>query len=119
MSIKGVLAFVAVKDSKSGKAWYEKLLGRAPDTNPRNELYEWQFAGGWLQLVEDKKRDGSSSVTFVETDFEKRLIDLKAAGIQTLEPMRGEKLDVVILADPDGNQIVFAHGKAEGHRAVK
>jgi hypothetical protein len=33
--------------------------------------------------------------------------------------MRGEKLDVVILADPDGNQIVFAHGKAEGHRAVK
>ena len=29
-----------------------------------NELYEWQFAGGWLQLVEDKKRAGSSSVTF-------------------------------------------------------
>jgi hypothetical protein len=54
-----------------------------------NELYEWQFAG-WLQLVEDKKRAGSSSATFVETDFEKRLTDLKAAGIQTLEPMRGE-----------------------------
>lgn len=54
-------------------------------------------------------------MTFVETDFEKRLTDLKAAGIQTLEPMRGEKLDVVILADPDGNQIVFAHGKAESH----
>ena len=90
MSIKGALAFVAVKDLKSGKAWYEKLLGRAPDTNPMNELYEWQFAGGWLQLVEDKKRAGSSSVTFVETDFEKRLTDLKAAGMQTLEPMRGE-----------------------------
>jgi hypothetical protein len=28
MSIKGALAFVAIKDSKSGKAWYEKLLGR-------------------------------------------------------------------------------------------
>ena len=74
MSIKGALAFVAVKDSKSGKAWYEKLLGSAPDTNPMNELYEWQLQG---QLVEDKKRAGSSSVTFVETDFEKRLTDLR------------------------------------------
>lgn len=50
MSIKGALAFVAVKDLKSGKAWYEQLLGRAPDTNPMNELYEWQFTGGGCSL---------------------------------------------------------------------
>ena len=92
MSKKGALAFVAVKDSKSGKAWYEKLLGRAPDTNPMNELYEWPF-GAACRRQEARR-------LFLETDFEKRLIDLKAAGIQTLEPMRGEKLDVVILADP-------------------
>ena len=86
MSIKGALAFVAVKDLKSGKAWYEKLLGRAPDTNPMNELYEWHFAGGWLQLVEDKKRAGSSSVTFVETDFEKRLTDLRRPEFKPQSP---------------------------------
>jgi hypothetical protein len=28
------------------------------------------------------------------------------------------RLDIVILQDPDGNQIVFAHGKTESHRAV-
>ena len=77
-----------------------------------NELYGWQFEGSWLQLVEDRQRAGSSSVTLVETDFEKRLADLNTAGIPTEEPMRGEKLDVVILKDPDGNQVVFAHGKA-------
>ena len=43
----------------------------------------------------------------------------RARAGRRLELMRGEKLDVVILADPDGNQIVFAHGKAESHRAVK
>jgi hypothetical protein len=58
---------------------------------------------------------GSSSVTFVETDFEKRLTDLKGSRNSNLA-MRGEKLDV---ADPDGNQIVFAYGKTESHRAVK
>jgi hypothetical protein len=83
--------------------------GEAPDTNPMNELYEWQFAGRWLQLVEDKKRAGSSSVTFEAANRPK--------GGRRAHARR--KLDVVILADSDGNQIVFAHGKAESHRAVK
>jgi len=74
-----------------------------------NELYGWQFAGGWLQLVEDKKRAGSSSVTFEAANRPK--------GGRRAHARR--KLDVVILADPDGNQIVFAHGKAESHRARK
>ena len=53
----------------------------------------------WRGLVAACRRQEARRL-FLETDFEKRLIDLKAAGIQTLEPMRGEKLDVVILADP-------------------
>jgi hypothetical protein len=118
MSVKSALAFVAVRDLKSAKSWYEKLLGKAPDTNPMDELYEWQFPAGWLQLVEDKTRAGSSSVTLVETDFEKRITDLEAAGLTTQKPMRSEQLDIVILQDPDGNQIVFAHGKTASHRAV-
>jgi hypothetical protein len=32
--------------------------------------------------------------------------------------MRGEHVSVITITDPDGNQVVFAHGKGEKHRAV-
>ena len=32
--------------------------------------------------------------------------------------MRGEHVGVVIISDPDGNQVVFVQGNGERHRAV-
>jgi hypothetical protein len=32
--------------------------------------------------------------------------------------MLGDQVSVAIVSDPDGNQLVFAHGKGEKHRAV-
>jgi catechol 2,3-dioxygenase-like lactoylglutathione lyase family enzyme len=117
MSVKNALSGIAVKDLEAGKDWYQKLLGRAPDTHPMSEVYEWTFpTGGWIQVFADKERSGKSSVTFVETDFAGRLESLKAAGIETKSLTQSEKINVAIINDPDGNQIIFAQGKHEALR---
>lgn len=119
MSIKNVLAGVAVRDVQDAIRWYKMLLGREPDTQPMEGLVEWQFdGGGWLQVNENKMLSGRSFVTFVESDFESRLRTLKKSGIEPKSITRGENVSVIIITDPDGNQIVFAQGKGENHRAV-
>ena len=119
MALKNVLAFIAVRDIDAGIRWYKMLLGREPDTQPMKGLAEWQFeAGGWLQVNENKQLAGRSSVTLVETDLDDRIKQLKKAGIEPKSVMRGEHVSVITITDPDGNQVVFAHGKGEKHRAV-
>jgi len=109
----------AVRDVEEGTRWYKMLLGREPDTQPMKGLVEWQFdAGGWLQVNENKQLAGRSSVTFVETDLDDRIKQLKKAGIEPKSASRGEQVSVVIITDPDGNQVVFAQGRGERHRAV-
>jgi hypothetical protein len=119
MVLKNVLAFLAVRDIDAAVRWYKMLLGREPDTQPMKGLVEWQFeAGGWLQVHENKQLAGRSSVTFVETDFDHRIKQLQKAGIKPKSVMLGNQVSVAIISDPDGNQLVFAHGKGEKHRAV-
>ena len=119
MAIKNALAGLAVRDIEDGIRWYKMLLGREPDTQPMDGLAEWQFeSGGWLQVNENKMIAGRSSVTFVESDFEGRVKTLKKAGIEPKQVLRGEHVSVIIITDPDGNQVVFAKGQGEKHRAV-
>jgi catechol 2,3-dioxygenase-like lactoylglutathione lyase family enzyme len=119
MALKNALAFIAVRDIEAATRWYTMLLGREPDTQPMKGLAEWQFeAGGWLQVHENKQMAGRSSVTFVETDVDDRIKQLQTAGIAPKSAMRDEQVSLVIITDPDGNQIVFAQGKGEKHRAV-
>lgn len=119
MTAKNALAGVAVKDLKAAIDWYARLLGRKPDLQPMTEVAEWQFSGGgWMQVFESPKHAGSSSVTLVETDIEERITDLKAKGIQIFSAIRSDSVAIAIIADPDGNQIVFAQGKSASHRAV-
>jgi hypothetical protein len=119
MALINVLAFIAVRDIEEGARWYKMLLGREPDTQPMKGLAEWQFeAGGWLQVNENKQLAGRSSVTFVETDLDDRIKKLKKAGIEPKSVLRGDQISVVIITDPNGNQVVFAQGKGEKNRAV-
>ena len=117
--LKNVLAGIAVTDLEKAEVWYDNLFERAPDTRPMDELVEWHFPdGGWLQVFADPNRAGHSSITIVETDFQKRLEELNRLGIKILSVTQGDKVKICIVHDPDGNQIVFAQGSAESHRAV-
>ena len=119
MALKNALAFVAVRDVEEGTRWYKMLLGREPDTQPMKGLVEWQFeAGGWLQVNENRQLAGRSSVTLVETDLDDRIKQLKKAGIEPKSVIRGEQFSVVNITEPDGKQVVYAHGTGERHRAL-
>jgi hypothetical protein len=117
--LKNVLAFAAVRDIDAGVRWYKMVLGRGPDTTPMVGLAEWQFeAGGWLQVNEDLQLAGRSSITLVETDMNERMKMLTMAGIKPKSFVNGEFVSIITVTDPDGNQVVFAQGKDENHRAT-
>jgi hypothetical protein len=113
------LAFTAVRDIDEAVRWYGMLLGRDADARPMEGLAEWKFeAGGWLQVNENKEFAGRSSVTLVETNIDERMDMLMKAGIRPKSFIQGDAVSVVIIADPDGNQIVFAQGKDGSHRST-
>jgi len=117
--IKNVLAYAAVLDIDAAIRWYTMLLGRGPDKQPMEGLAEWKFeAGGWLQ-VNKSNLAGRSSITLVETDIEERLKILTKASITPKNVMKGQGVSVIIISDPDGNQIVFAQGGDENHGSVR
>jgi hypothetical protein len=117
--LKNVLAFAAVRDIEDGIRWYKMLLGREPDTKPMTGLAEWEFeGGGWLQVNENMQLAGRSSVTLVETNMDERMKILAKAGIKPKSFVNGELISVITVADPDGNQVVFAQGKDEKHRST-
>ena len=119
MSLINALAGVAVKDLETSIGWYQDLFDRAPDIRPMAGLAEWQFdRGGWIQVFEDKVRAGSSSVTLAESDLPTRLAALKKKGIRIGATTIGDAVSTAIIADPDGNQIVFAQGKDAVHRSA-
>ena len=109
MNIQNAIASVAVKDVKSGAAWYEKLFERGPDSTPMPEVAEWKFErGGWLQVYELPERAGQGSCTLAVQDIERVIERLTALGIDTSERTTGEKVKTVMITDPDGNHLAFA-----------
>ncbi len=119
MTTRNALAGVAVGNLDSAIDWYARLLGRQPDLQPLKDVAEWEFSGGgWIQVFQDSGRAGASFVTLVETDVEARIADLEAKGIPVKTASRSDSVVLAIVADPDGNKIVFAQGKAPSHRAV-
>lgn len=118
MSIKTALAGIAVFNFEESLGWYERLLGRPPDRRPMPHLAEWRFgSGGGIQIFEDSERGGTSSVTLVDTDIDERIDELKKQGINIRSTSNSDIARICIIADPDGNQIVFAQSNNQ-HRAV-
>lgn len=119
MTIKNVLAGVAVKNLGEAIAWYTRLIGRAPDDHPMPEVYEYSFpGGGWLQIFADVDRAGKSSLALTVDSIDETLCALKAAGIDAGEPTRSDYVDTTTVMDPDGNRIVFAQAKTDENRAA-
>lgn len=53
---KGFTIQVYVSDIAKARPWYEKLLGRKPDSAPFPEFLEWEIVPGfWFQVVEKKE----------------------------------------------------------------
>ena len=112
MSIVNALAGIAVKDIDAAVLWYEQILG--PASRPMEEVAEWQLPnGGCVQVFEDGNRAGLSSVTLMVEDLDREIAGLESKGIHIDETSRSDLVDVAIVQDQDGNQVVFAHSKSD------
>ena len=109
MSIDNAIASVAVKDLRSALAWYEALLGRAPDSRPMPEVAEWKFPhGGWLQVYQLRERAGSGSVTLSVSNIEEVVAHVRKLGIDASQRSSGAKVKTLMIVDLDGNHVAFA-----------
>ena len=110
MKIENAIASIAVTDLRAASAWYEKLFGKPADSRPMPEVAEWKFAGGgWLQVYQLPERAGAGSCTLAVDDIEGLIAHLQTLGIDTSERTSGPKVRTVMITDPDGNHLAFAH----------
>jgi predicted enzyme related to lactoylglutathione lyase len=113
MSFENVLASMAVSDLHEALKWYESVLGRGPDSTPMPELAEWKFTGGGaLQVYELPERAGHGSCTLVISHIREHIAKLDALGIDTRQQTHDEKIDTVMIVDPDGNHLALAEAHA-------
>ena len=109
MTITHTLAGIAVFNIEESLPWYQRLLGGPPDRRPQETIAEWEFASGCgIQIFEDSERGGTSSVTLIDTDIDARIEDLKKQDIEIRSTSNTETSRMATIADPDGNQIMFA-----------
>ena len=104
-----LFAAAAVTDFGVARAWYERFFGRPPDVVAHDEEVMWQVTmGGWLYVLRDTERAGSSMVTVAVADIESATAELVARGLVTgpIEP-EGEAGLKALVRDPEGNSIVI------------
>src|SRR3974390_983127 len=105
MSITNALAGLAVRDLGASAQWYEQILG--PGCRPMPGVVEWQLeGGGGLQLYEGHERAGKGSCTLIVDDIQEIASQLRRSGVAAdAEPVRNDRVDTVMIKDPDGNSI--------------
>jgi catechol 2,3-dioxygenase-like lactoylglutathione lyase family enzyme len=102
------LASVAVNDLESAVEWYAEVLGR-PGNRPMSEVAEWRFPrGGCLQVYRLPERAGNGSLTLAVDDIEEVQRKLAAMGLDTSERSSNDRVDTLMVTDPDGNHLAFA-----------
>ena len=111
MTVANALASLAVRDLAESTQWYEQILG--PGHQPMPEVVEWQFArGGGLQVYELPERAGQGSCTLIVADIDEIAERLRTTGVApNAEPSRNDRVDTVMIKDPDGNSIAFSMPK--------
>ena len=111
MTIANALASLAVRDLDYSARWYETFLG--PCNRPMPEVAEWQFErGGGLQVYLGPERAGHGSCTLIVSDIDETARELLASALALdVDPVRNDRVDTIMIKDPDGNSIAFAMPK--------
>ncbi|MBK9711697.1 MAG: VOC family protein [Kouleothrix sp.] len=117
MDIKWFFAGVAVADYPAARAWYERLMGRAPDFTPHEHEAVWQIVeNGWIYVVADADRAGKALLTFMVDDLDRHIAELTERGIAVgaieTQPGRYRNAEVT---DPEGNRISFGQALSPGN----
>ena len=115
MTIKNALAAVAVRDLRASAQGSARLCGRPADSTPMPEVAAWKFSGGgWLQVYASRERIGMGSFTLAVSDLDGQIAALKQRGIDPGRRLGGEKANVIMIKDPDGQRLAFAEAMEPG-----
>lgn len=109
MPVTNVFAGVSSKDLAVARSWWTQLLGREPDAVPMPSDIEWHFAAGGIQLVDDSRNAGHSSVTLAvdDVDAELRAIAERGLDVPEAQTVPSGQFRIAMLSDPDGNTVVL------------
>lgn len=108
MTFQRLLAQAVVTDLETSERWYTTLLEGPPQARPMDGLLEWHLADTFgVQVWLDPARAGRSSMVLDELDLDTLAARLTAAGFEHQGPQTVTTSRALVLADPDGNQVVL------------
>lgn len=109
MAFQRLLAQAVVTDLGAAERWYATVLGGSPHARPMDGLLEWHLADAFgVQVWLDPARAGKSAMVIDESDLDGYAAALTDAGIQHDGAQPGGGARVLVLSDPDGNQVVIS-----------
>lgn len=112
------LAQATVTSLAAAEPWYRRIFGAPPNSRPMDGLIEWRLGHAHgVQVFETAERAGQATVVVGATDLDATLTRLHENGIEHGGAQPGGGGRLVVLDDPDGNQVVIvdaeaAHGQA-------
>ncbi|OEV06052.1 VOC family protein [Streptomyces oceani] len=115
MAVSRVLAVAPVHDIETAVSWYERLLGRPPDSRPMPGLADWHITdSAWVQVFESPEYAGSTLLNLAVEDLERTLRELAAHGLTAGAIQPGtQQVRFAVLRDPDGNRLTLIENPAE------
>lgn len=109
MPMEVLFAGVRVRELGPATEWYGRLFGRPADVVPNDQEMMWRVTdGGWLYVIEEPDRAGSSLVTIAVNDLDAAVAEMAArnVAIGSIEPV-GEAGRKATTEDPDGNSLAL------------
>lgn len=108
MAMTVLFASIPVSQFAVSLEWYRRFFGRNEDIVAHDTEVMWQVVdGGWLYVVEDAARAGSTVVTIAVDDLDAAVADLTARGLTPGDIVpEGSAGHKSITLDPDGNQLM-------------
>ena len=110
MGYVNVMPSLQVEDLDATVAWYERLIGRAPDRNPMEGCFEWQLAdSGGLQIYRNPGAATTATIILGSDDVDAEVDRLRERGIdaETYDVPSGQ-FRLAQLADPAGNTVILS-----------
>ena len=109
MDVEVAFTGVPVSELATGRAFFERLIGRPPDMVVNANEVMWRLADpAWLYLVVDPQRAGHALVAFSVGDLDATLAELGGRGVSagSVEVV-GDGARKATVIDPDGNSVAL------------
>jgi 2',3'-cyclic-nucleotide 2'-phosphodiesterase len=106
-AVTDVFASIPVGDRDAAVRWYGRLVGRPPDLIPNADEAAWRMSdGGWIYLIADRARAGTSLQTLLVEDLDAFLAGVAARGVAIgAVDVMSNGVRHTTLTDADGNRL--------------